>query len=380
MFGFRSARGRAITAGLALTLLLVSITAFTIWRTQNDNRQLHELERVSDAATALEHGRAQLLLQTSVLSALAFTQDASLVDQYAQAQTALEQDLTVARAEATNRRDEAQLAILDDLTIRMADFSEVANQAIPLLLSIDASQAVQMATAYQPEFVASVEAMYTDLDTLAADAREHTVTERAAMDHQSEVTFWFIVGRSLVAFFLTAALAAIVILSILRPLESVRLSARAIAAGNLNARAKVFGPEEVASLALDFNRMTDALSAKTDEYITTTNLTGDVIGKVDAQGKWTLLNDAACQFLGKPRERLLGTAATAVLHPDDREPTAQALREARTRREPTKGLVNRMVTPIGIRVVEWNAHPLFDKEGGDGGFQITGRDIPSASG
>ena len=37
--------------------------------------------------------------------------------------------------------------------------------------------------------------------------------------------------------------------------------------------------------------------------------------------------------------------------------------------------MNRVVTPLGTRVVEWNAYPIFDKGGGDAGFQITGRDI-----
>ena len=195
------------------------------------------------------------------------------------------------------------------------------------------------------------------------------------MDSEADVTFWLIIARGVVAFVLTAGIATVVLLSILRPLAVLRLSARAIAAGNLNARARVYGPEEVASLARDFNRMTDALAAKTEEYVTTTNLTGDIIGRLDVQNRWTFLNDAACQFYGKPRERLLGTDAAATLHPEDLESTARVLQEARASKEPRQGLVNRVVTPLGTRVVEWNAYPLFDKEGGDAGFQITGRDI-----
>ena len=103
MFGFRSARGRAIVVGLVLALFLVGVTALTIWRDEDYNRQLDKLERASDAATSLEHARAQLYLQTSLLSGLAFSQDAGLVDEYRQAQAALEQDLIQARAEATAR-------------------------------------------------------------------------------------------------------------------------------------------------------------------------------------------------------------------------------------------------------------------------------------
>ena len=54
------------------------------------------------------------------------------------------------------------------------------------------------------------------------------------------------------------------------------------------------------------------------------------------RNRWTFLNDAACQFYGKPRERLLGTDAGATLHPEDLESTARVLQEARASKEPSK--------------------------------------------
>ena len=117
------------------------------------------------------------------------------------------------------------------------------------------------------------------------------------------------------------------------------------------------------------------LRRRTNEYIDTTNLTGDVIVRLDKHGNWAFLNDAACKFYGKPREGLLGTDSSACVHPEDRERTAQAIRETRARNELTTGFVNRQITPMGTRVVEWNGYPLFDEEGEYAGIQITGRDI-----
>ena len=128
-------------------------------------------------------------------------------------------------------------------------------------------------------------------------------------------------------------------------------------------------------LTLENLRHTVELHRRTDEYVATTNLTGDIIAKLDKDGRWIFLNDAACQFYGKPREELLGTASRASLHPDDIEPTVQAIRETRTRKEVIRGFVNRQVTPMGTRVVEWNASPFFDEEGQYAGIQMTGRDI-----
>jgi len=375
MFGLRSVLSRAVAAGLALALVVVSGIALTAWRTQEQGHQLDKLERSSVAAIGLEHARAQLYLQISLLSGLAFSQDPSLAEDFHQAQLAFEEDLSRARADAVAGGDADQLAMLDDLTARKARFEETVNLAIPLLLQMDPTGAAQMAATYLPEMWNTIDAMRVDLDLLDENEHEQLAADRAAAGRAADATLWLVVGLGVVGFLIAAGAAGVVVQSVVRPLAALRLSARAIAAGNLNARAKVFGPEEVASLAYDFNRMTDALAAKTEEYITTTNLTGDMIAKVDSQGKWTFLNDAACQFLGKPRERLLGTVALTYVHSEDVERTRQTVEGAGTRKEPLAGFVNRMVTPMGTRVVEWNAHPLLDERGESAGIQMTGRDV-----
>ncbi len=128
-------------------------------------------------------------------------------------------------------------------------------------------------------------------------------------------------------------------------------------------------------LALDNLHHTVELRRRTDEYVATTNLTGDVICRMDKHARWTFVNDAACQFYGKTREELLDTDSRTYTHPEDRELTAQAIRQLRAEKKPLGGFVNRQVTPMGSRVVEWNGYPLFDEESHYAGIQITGRDI-----
>jgi diguanylate cyclase (GGDEF)-like protein/PAS domain S-box-containing protein len=128
-------------------------------------------------------------------------------------------------------------------------------------------------------------------------------------------------------------------------------------------------------LTLENLHHTAELRRRTEEYVATTNLTGDIIARLDKRGMWVFLNDAACQFYGKPREELLGTDSRDPVHPEDLEPTAQAIREAIARREVARRFVNRLATPMGTRVVEWSGCPLFDDEGQYAGIQMTGRDI-----
>ena len=59
----------------------------------------------------------------------------------------------------------------------------------------------------------------------------------------------------------------------------------------------------------EVQRYAQELKRSADQYIATTNLTGDVICRMDKRGMWTFLNDAACQFYrkaerGAPRHRL----------------------------------------------------------------------------
>jgi diguanylate cyclase (GGDEF)-like protein/PAS domain S-box-containing protein len=125
----------------------------------------------------------------------------------------------------------------------------------------------------------------------------------------------------------------------------------------------------------EVERYAQELRRSADQYIATTNSTGDIIARLDNHGNWAFLNDAACQFFGKPREELLGTDSRAFLHPDDVELTAQVIRDTKASKKLARGLVNRQLTPMGTRVVEWNGYPLFDEDGQYTGIQITGRDI-----
>jgi len=111
-----------------------------------------------------------------------------------------------------------------------------------------------------------------------------------------------------------------------------------------------------------------------DEYLAVTNLTGDIIVRVDTEGRWTFLNDGACRFWGKPREELIGSAFANYLHPDDQEQTMAGIQRVQNG-ETVGGLVNRQQTPDGWKAVEWNSAGVFDSEGRFVGFQATGRDI-----
>jgi diguanylate cyclase (GGDEF)-like protein/PAS domain S-box-containing protein/putative nucleotidyltransferase with HDIG domain len=375
MLGLRSAQGRAALASGALVLVLVAVAILAVFRVRQHQEQLLTLEDTAATVAALEHARAQLFFELAALSGLVFSADPTLLDAYHEAAAVVEQDLGQARAEAVAAGKADYVATLDDLAERVDQVNEVVNATLPIVLQADPGTRVQLVGAAMPGMWAEIDAIVVTLDQLAGDEQAALAAERAAANDAAAVTSWIIVGFGGIALLVVTGIVIVTIASVVGPLVSLRATARAITSGDLESRANVFGPEEVASVARDFNEMTAALAAKTEEYIATTNLTGDMIVRLDKDGRFTFLNDGACQLFRRSRETLLGTDAKAFMHPEDLERAAQAVREVMESKGLVRGFESRLVTPAGTKVLEWNGCPLFDEEGQYGGIQITGRDI-----
>lgn len=111
------------------------------------------------------------------------------------------------------------------------------------------------------------------------------------------------------------------------------------------------------------------------QYQSVVDLAQEIIVRHDSEGKWTFVNEAACQFFGQTREELIGQHYMDYVHPEDREPANAALRTMTDKGNRVERLVNRQWTPRGYRTVEWNSLPVTDEHGRFLGHQATGRDI-----
>ncbi len=127
--------------------------------------------------------------------------------------------------------------------------------------------------------------------------------------------------------------------------------------------------------AVERKQVEEEIRRARDDYLAITNLTGDIIVHLDKEGRCTFLNDGACEFWGKPREKLLGIQFADYVHPDDAKKTAAAIQHVIKTKEILRGWLNRQETPKGWRTVEWNVSPILDEAGNYAGIQATGRDI-----
>ncbi|GAG17243.1 unnamed protein product, partial [marine sediment metagenome] len=244
MFGLRSARSRAVLGGLVLLVLLAGVATLSVWRAQDDQQRHHSLERTSAAATALEHAEAEFWQAQATLSALILLDDPSLADAYHDTVASLEQNLSQARAWALAAGEADEVAALDDLTARIGHFIEQVNLALPAVLGADPEMRVQLATASMSAMVSDAEAIIADLHEMAQEEQQEFAASRASADHAADTTLWLLIGFSAAAFLVAAGIGTVTIGSVVRPLASLRATARAITSGDLEARANVSGPDE----------------------------------------------------------------------------------------------------------------------------------------
>jgi PAS domain S-box-containing protein len=336
MFSLRSARGRAILAGVVLVAVLAGIAAVAGWRAQDAQERDERLQHTSAAAFALEDARAQTFLAATWVATSAFAEDpAPLHDLYRQAALASRQHLDEARAELIAMGAKEQLAAVEDVGRQMDELEQEVDTLWAFSLAADRDARIETAQREMPRLWPLAMGVIGGLEQLANEHQSELAAERAAADSASATTLWLTVDLSALAFAVAAGV-GVLVLSVVRPLAALRASARAIAAGDVEARAKVSGPEEVASLACDFNEMTDALLAKAKALqesegryrLLAENVT-DVIWAMDLNLRLTYVSPSVTHLRGYTVQEAMAQTLKEYLTPTSLEVAKKVLAEER---------------------------------------------------
>ena len=261
----RSARAQVAAAVVLFVFLLAAISAVAVWSAREHQSRLQSLEETSLAAITLEHARAQFFLETTVLASMVLTGEPALIEEYRQTQAELHQDLEQARALALARGDTEDLATLEKVARQMGELEQMGELVIPIVAAGDADMLRELMGTYQGEAWVSGEQAVDGVEQASLRKQEALASERAAAAQDADMALWSLIGLGGVAFLLAVGGAVALTGSVVRPLASLRAKARAITAGDSQVRADISGPEEIASLAQDFNEMTEALLKRTDE-------------------------------------------------------------------------------------------------------------------
>ena len=335
MYGLRSAQGRARVAILVLLVLLGSVAAAAAWRAQTERAMHQSLEDRSNVVAAVEKARAEFLRGATLITAAVFSEDAiPFIDSYRQANAERDEQLFRARVALTALGDTDALAALDSCTERLEQTKAKIEAIVSFAATADVSTRIGLAQQQYAPLWAETQAQLAELDELANGQEAALVAERAAADSTAEATFALMLGLSAFAFLGGAATLSVLVVSVVRPLASLQKSARAVAAGNLEARAKVAGPEEVASLAQDFNQMIaerkrveEALRESETKYRHIFESIQDIFYRTDAEGIIIEISPSVERF-GYTREQLVGTQVLEVYEdPEERSGLLKALLE-----------------------------------------------------
>jgi diguanylate cyclase (GGDEF)-like protein len=261
----RSARAQVAAVAVLFVLLLAAISTVAIWSAHSHQSRLRSLEDTSLVAATLEHARAQFFLETSILASMVLTGEPSLIDEYRIAQGELHQDLAQAQALSLARADSENLATLEEMAGQVGELEQAGELVIPIVAAGDADTLREVLATYQSEAWTSGVGAVQSIEQASLHNQETLASERAAATRDADITLWTLIGLGGAAFLLAAGGAAALTASLVRPLASLRAKARAITAGESQVRADVSGPEEIASLAHDFNEMTETLLTRTGE-------------------------------------------------------------------------------------------------------------------
>jgi len=323
MFGVRSAQSRALVASLVLLLLLASVAILATWRAQAERTNRERQEHRAAVVTAMESASAEFLRGTTLLATAVFVEDAApYINLYRQAQDKADSILEGARSQLVAIGDADEIAEFDSFLNQMGQSRQELDARAYLSAALDRPTRIEQGVQSYSQLQPGVAAMMANLSVFSGEQQAKMTSENAAAGRASNATLALLIGFSAVAFLGSAATLVVLIVSVVRPLASLRKSARAVASGDLGVRAEVAGPTEVQSLARDFNQMVEEIARaeraereSAEQVRAITHMAPNAIIMMDGGGLITFWNPAAERIFGYTPEEALGKELHQLLAP-----------------------------------------------------------------
>lgn len=320
---------------MALVVLLCATAAVAAWRAQSDQAVRSSLEDRANVVAALDDARAEFFLNTTLLATTAFAdteQRPSLLDKYTQNRPVPGNRLSEARAEMAALGETDDIATLDQLAASVEDLQQKTDTAIYLFQGSDAAPEtiVQMASQYEPILWPGFEQILSQVDQLARAQQAKAANVRAAADRSSDTTMWLLIGLGIATFLVGFAALIAFTVALVRPLASLKANARAVMSGNWEARSKVSGFEETASLGRDLNEMTETLVRGSAQLIESEarfrdvlDVSRDLIYKLNLGTRtYDYISPSCTELLGFAPAEIIAMGVDEVrnrFHPEDRQ-------------------------------------------------------------
>jgi diguanylate cyclase (GGDEF)-like protein/PAS domain S-box-containing protein len=329
MPGLRSLRVRIIATFSLLMLLLIGICLVSVFRFGNDQAAQVDtgaIEKASLTAAALSDIDAEFTLQFETLRAFPVTKDWSFAEAFRASIARVKANVEQAKALQSDPPDAQALATLDDIARQLEEISLQGEGAF-MFTEVDAAEQATAARSQVESTIAGLRPVVAEL--ISEQQRQIEVALPATTaTGDGELLLWALLGSAGLVFIVSGWSALALTRSILRPLASLRASARAIASGNFATRPQVSGAAEFESLARDLDRMIVALLAKETaeagvakaeaRYRQLADRTADLVFRVDIQKGLTYANPAWEKVTGFTLDQLASGPEIVgrLVHPD----------------------------------------------------------------
>jgi diguanylate cyclase (GGDEF)-like protein len=260
-----------------MLVLLGTVGGVASWRTHSDGSTLDRVDIRLAVVTDLDNARSYTLLSAIQLAAALLTNDsASLETSFADAGVIVEESLRDASERLTAMGNDTDAASIDAVLAQINDWQAQTSGFAATGDRLSQSERLQLGQQFIPTLWPQFKGTMEQLAVLSENQQAQLMGETAAAKEAVDRSLALIVGLTAIAF-LCAIGTLTLVYSVVRPLASLQRVATAVAAGDLDRRASLDGPQEVGSLAGAFNVMVEERQRAEEalkQLAATDNLTG----------------------------------------------------------------------------------------------------------
>lgn len=259
---FASVRVR-IAAGFVLLIgILGGVVSASVWLAQSYRSNLEQMEARSNIASLLQETTVDTVYAGASLEQYILTGDeTALQDIRSRSASALD-NLTQAAALA-KEGDAEQQARLDQIVQDSIAAATAIDQVVTMRQKAGAeaaAQVMQKALPWLTEF-------WQDVEDLSAYEHQQTTLLRQRADHMGDLALSFLIVSGVAGAGFGMAASYVIARSIIQPLSRLGRAAKAVATGDLSARAETEGPTELTELAQTLNYTIATLEQREKELL-----------------------------------------------------------------------------------------------------------------
>lgn len=257
-----------LIGGFGLLIVIFGVViGISAWQNEHARSDAERLEVSTRTALVLEDAKFSITLADLFLERYVISGSEILVPlitlNIEQASAGLQEAERLEQSQGAEgaQYDAAELAGLESSLEGVATYASTAEQVIQLRQEGD----LEGARALMETTVPQITAMGQQIGSAADSERDELPPLRTEASQTRQTSFWLLVVLGTTGTILAMGAAAVITRTIVRPLTAVESAARAIANGDLEARADVGGPAEIAYVGQSADRMADSLLERIKE-------------------------------------------------------------------------------------------------------------------